>query len=219
MVRFQDRIQAGKLLASYLAAYQDDPSVVVLALPKGGIPLAYEVAKSLYLAFDVFLVRKLGVPGREELALGAITLDSQVFNTDIISGLRIDPEAIACVIKKEEQELIRRNQLYRNNRPMPNFAGKKLILIDDGLATGATMRAAVMSLREQKPAKIIIAVPVAPPEAKALFTHSVDEFICLQCPEDFHGVGHWYQSFPQLTDQEVFRYLKLAEQRELLVSI
>lgn len=218
MMKFEDRIHAGRLLTNRLSSYQENNNTVVLALPRGGIPIAYEIAKSLYLPFDVFLVRKLCVPSHEELAMGAITLDSQVFNTEVIKSFKIDDESIQKAIVQERQELLRRNEKYRNNRLTPHFTGKTLILVDDGLATGATMRAAILSLKQQNPKKIVIAIPVAPPEAKELFANSVDELICLQCPEDFHGVGYWYLSFPQLTDQEVGRYLLLAQQRQLLVE-
>jgi putative phosphoribosyl transferase len=215
-MKFRDRIQAGKLLAQKLSAYHDLQDVLVLALPRGGIPVAYEIAKTLQAPFDIYLVRKLGVPGNEELAMGAITLDSQVFNYEILEMLSIEKSAIDRVIAEQQQELQRRNAKYRLNRPMPEIANKTIILVDDGLATGATMRAAVQSLYEKRPASIVVAVPVMPLESKQIFSNLVDDLMCLEFPEFLYSISYWYESFPQLTDQEVFRYLQAAKSSHLL---
>ena len=210
---YRDRREAGQLLATQLKAYANRPDVLVLALPRGGVPVAYEVARTLHVPLDVFLVRKLGVPGREELAMGAIATGSiRVLNRDAIDMLRIPEQVIDAVTAKEQQELQRREHLYRDDLPLPDFQGRTVILIDDGLATGSTMRAAIAALHQQHPAHIVVAVPVAASVTCDELRHEVDEVICLWTPEPFFGVGLWYQDFSQTSDEEVHHLLALAQQ-------
>lgn len=201
---FKNRTEAGKLLAKSLHKYTNNQNVIVLALPRGGVPVAYEVAKQLNVKLDIFLVRKLGVPSHEELAMGAMAWgDIIIFNQEIISGVHISQNAIAKVIEKESAELKRRNREYRNNKPFPKLNNKIVILIDDGLATGATMRAAITALKQMELAAIIVAIPVAPQDACDEIRPTVDELICLETPDPFYAVGTWYDDFSQTTDQEV----------------
>jgi len=188
--------------------------VIVLALPRGGVPVAYEVALALNAPLDIYLVRKLGLPGREELAIGAIASGGvRVLNEDIIQILNIPEEVINIVAQRELQELQRREQSYRGDRPTPEVRERTVILIDDGLATGASMRAAVTGLRAQHPARIVIAVPTAAPETCEAFESEVDEIICAITPEPFTGVGKWYEDFSQTTDDEVRRLLQEANRQ------
>lgn len=206
---FKNRYEAGKLLGKALQKYTNNSDVLVLALPRGGVPVAYEVAKQLNTKMDIFIVRKLGVPGHEELAMGALAWgDVTVFNPEIISGLHISEDTIAIVVAKESAELKRRNQEYRQNKPLPIIENKIVIVIDDGLATGATMRAAIAALKQMKPTAIIIAVPVAPPDTCDEIRPTVDDLVCLETPEPFYAVGTWYDDFSQTTDQEVRDLLK-----------
>ncbi len=201
---FRDRREAGQLLATKLTAYANRPDVLVLALPRGGVPVAYEVARALGAPMDIFLVRKLGVPGYEELAMGAIATGGvRVLNDDLVGGLRIPDYIIDEVAAWEQQELERRERLYRGDRPMPDVRGRTVILVDDGLATGATMQAAVKALRLQQPARIVVAVPTAAPETCAQLKTMADDVICAITPEPFHAVGLWYEDFSQTTDEEV----------------
>lgn len=210
-MRFQDRTAAGQLLAERLAAYANRPDVLVLGLPRGGVPVAFEVAKALNVPLDVFLVRKLGVPGHEELAMGAIAPGGvQVLNQRIVEKFRLSDETIAQIAAQEQQELERRERLYREDRPFPDLHDCTVILVDDGLATGATMRAAVTALRQQQPQRIVLAVPVADPKICAEFAAEVDETICAVEPQQFSSVGRWYKKFPQTTDQEVRSLLEQA---------
>ena len=202
--RFRNRNEAGRLLAEKLTAYANRSDVLVLALPRGGVPVAYEVARCLGAPLDVFLVRKLGVPGYEELAMGAVaTSGVRVLNDQIVNGLGIPSYVIDAVAAQEQQELERRERLYRGSRPPPDVRGRTLILVDDGLATGATMRAAVMALRQLQPARIVVATPTASPEICEELRSEVDEVICAITPEPFLAVGHWYEDFSQTTDDEV----------------
>ncbi|HEU4343230.1 MAG TPA: phosphoribosyltransferase [Candidatus Binatia bacterium] len=202
--RFRDRSEAGRLLAEKLAAYANRPDVLVLALPRGGVPVAYEVARALKVPLDVFIVRKLGVPGYEELAMGAIATGGvRVLNDQLVSALRIPNYVIDAVAAWEEQELKRRERVYRDDRPPPDVRGRTVILVDDGLATGATMLAAVKALRQQQPARIVVAVPTASPETCDALKPEVDEIICAVRPEPFYAVGFWYENFSQTTDEEV----------------
>jgi predicted phosphoribosyltransferase len=202
--RFRDRTEAGRLLAEKLAAYAHRPDVIVLALPRGGVPVAYEVARALGATLDVFLVRKLGLPGHEELAMGAIASGGvRVLNDQVVHALRIPDHVIDAVAAWENQELVRRERLYRGERPPPDVRGRTVILIDDGLATGATMLAAVKALRQLQPAHIVVAVPTAAPDTCEMLRAEVDEIICAITPEPFHAVGLWYEDFPQTTDEEV----------------
>jgi predicted phosphoribosyltransferase len=201
--RFQDRAQAGRLLAEKLAAFSNRPDVAVLGLPRGGVPVAFEVAQRLKAPLDVFLVRKLGVPGHEELAMGAIaTGQICILNDDVIHSLRISPDVIARTIARERRELEKREQAFRLRHPL-ELRDRLVILVDDGLATGATMRAAVMAARERHPARVIVAVPVAARETHQQFKEQADEIVCVQTPENFEGVGQWYEDFSQTCDQEV----------------
>src|SRR5437899_4876159 len=202
--RFRDRTEAGQLLAAKLAAYAQRPDVLVLALPRGGVPVTYEVARALGAPLDVYLVRKLGVPGQEELAMGAIATGGvRVLNAAVVDALHIPPAAIAAVAAAEQRELARRERLYRGSRPAPDVRGRTVILVDDGLATGATMRAAVAALRQQQPARIVIAVPTAAPETCAELGAEVDEIVCARTPAPFYAVGLWYVDFRQITDDQV----------------
>jgi predicted phosphoribosyltransferase len=209
--RYRDRAEAGRVLASMLTMYTNRRHVLVLALPRGGVPVAYEVARALHVPLDVFLVRKLGVPGHEELAMGAIAMGGiRVINEDVVRSLHIPPHIIDAVAFREERELERRERLYRDNRPLPVVRNQTIILIDDGLATGATMRAAVHALRVQDPAKLVVAVPVAAYATYCQFCSEVDEIVCAQTPEIFYGVGWWYEDFSQTSDQEVRELLSLS---------
>ncbi|CCF84579.1 phosphoribosyltransferase [Nitrolancea hollandica] len=203
-LRFRDRAEAGRLLAAKLGQYANRPDVLVLALPRGGVPVGYEVAKGLNAPLDVFLVRKLGVPGHEELAMGAIASGGVlVLNDDVVFALRIPQQLIDLVAQREQQELERREQAYRGDRPQPDVHGKIIILVDDGLATGSTMRAAIRALRQREPAKIVVAVPAASPDTCEAFRGEVDDIVCALTPEPFYAVGLWYEDFSQTTDQEV----------------
>jgi putative phosphoribosyl transferase len=207
-VPFRDRAEAGALLAQRLNRYAGRPDVLVLALPRGGVPVAVEVAKSLNAPLDVFLVRKLGVPGHEELAMGAIASGGvQVLNRDVISSLRISRSLIDDAAAEARRELSRRERLYRDGRPPPRIRGRIVILIDDGLATGSTMRAAVAALRKMGPARVVVAVPTAAPSTCKEFEDEVDEIVCAETPEPFYAVGAWYEDFSQLTDEEVRQML------------
>jgi predicted phosphoribosyltransferase len=202
--RFRNRTDAGRQLAEKLAAYTDRPDALVLALPRGGVPVGYEVARALGARFDVFLVRKLGVPGYEELAMGAVASGGvRVLNDEIVRGLGISEHEIDAAAARELQELARRERLYRGDRPPPDVAGQTVILVDDGLATGATMRAAVAALRQRQPARIVIAVPTASPDTCDALKAEADDVVCAMTPEPFFAVGHWYEDFTQTTDDEV----------------
>lgn len=207
--RFRDRTDAGRALAAELAGYRGAPGVLVLALPRGGVPVAYEVARALGAPLDVFLVRKLGVPGHEELALGAIATGGvRVLNDHVVRGARVSPEQIEAVAAREQAELERREREYRGGRPPPEIRGRVVILVDDGLATGATMRAAAEAVARQGPARVVIAVPVAAAETCRALSRQVDEVVCAETPEPFWGVGMWYQDFGQTTDEEVRALLR-----------
>ena len=201
---FRDRTEAGRLLAARLEQYAGKPDVMVLALPRGGVPVAYEVARALPAPMDVFIVRKLGVPGQEELAMGAVATGGvRVLNDQVVKGLGIPEYMIDAVVKWETEELKRRERLYRGDRPPPDVRGKTVILVDDGLATGSTMLAAARALRQQGPARIVVAVPVAAPDTCELLKADVDEVVCAATPEPFYAVGLWYRDFSQTTDEEV----------------
>jgi predicted phosphoribosyltransferase len=202
--RFRDRYDAGRQLAEKLREYTNAPDVLVLALPRGGVPVACEVARALGAPLDVFVVRKLGLPGHEELAMGAVaSSDVQILNDDIVHGLKIPDQVIEAVSARERQELSRREQLYRDGRPAPDVSGRAVILVDDGLATGASMRAAVLALKQQRAGRIIVAVPTASPDICEALKADADEVISVITPEPFLAVGHWYDDFTQTTDEEV----------------
>ena len=201
---FRDRAEAGRVLAEKLEAYANRSDVVVLALPRGGVPVAFEVARKLNAPLDVFLVRKLGVPGHAELAMGAIASGGvRVLNEDVVDYLRIPDEVIDAVAAEEQRELDRRERAYRGYAGAPDVRGRTVILVDDGLATGSSMRAAVIALREQQPARIIVAVPVAARATCDEFRSQVDEIVCAVTPEPFRAVGLWYEDFSQTSDEEV----------------
>ena len=207
---FQNRIEAGRLLAEKLEKYADRDDVIVLGLPRGGVPVASEVAKRLRAPLDVFIVRKLGVPGFEELAAGAIASGGvRVLNEDVMRAIPHADEAIEIVTARETEEMQRREQTYREGRSAPELRDRIAILVDDGLATGATMRAAVKALRQRGAAKIVVAVPVGPPDTCHEIEEQTDETICLSTPEFFQAVGQYYEDFSQTTDEDV---------RELLTS-
>jgi predicted phosphoribosyltransferase len=212
---FPDRAAAGRVLGEKLTQYAGRDDVIVLGLPRGGVPVAYEVARALRVPLDVFIVRKLGVPGFEELAAGAIASGGvRVLNEDVMRALPNADEIIEAVTKRESAELERREQKYRDGRPAPEIPGRTVILIDDGLATGATMRAAVKALRQRGAAKIVVAVPVGPPDTCKEFEDEADEVVCASAPEFFQAVGQYYEDFSQTSDEEVRELLARAAQRE-----
>ena len=216
--RFRDRTEAGRRLAEVLAPYAGRPNLLILALPRGGVPVAYEVARALHAPLDLLLVRKLGVPGHEELAMGAIASGGvRILSEDVISMLGIDDREISTVAAVEEEELARRERLYRDGRPPPDVRGRTVILVDDGLATGSTMRAAAAALRVQGPERLIVAVPVAPPETCEALAREVDDVVCALSPEPFLSVGTWYQDFTQTSDGEVRDLLRRAAAEQVEV--
>ena len=213
-MRFRNRRDAGRALATRLMEYADQPDVMVLALPRGGVPVGYEVALALHAPLDVFLVRKLGTPGQEELALGAIASGgARVLNGDVIGQLGISPQVIEQVVVEQERELQRRIAAYRGDRRFPVLAGETVIVVDDGAATGASMRVAVTALRQLGPRAIIAALPVASVEAVRWLNEVVDECVCLFALERFYGVGLWYRDFSQVSDAEVRVLLADAQRR------
>jgi putative phosphoribosyl transferase len=213
MRAFANRAEAGQLLAEKLLDYVGRDDVIVLGLPRGGVPVAFEVANRLRVPLDVFIVRKLGVPGFEELAVGAIASGGvRVLNEDVARALPNSEEVIESVTARETAELERREQTYRDGRPAPELRERTVILVDDGLATGATMRAAVAALRERDVARIVVAAPVGAPETCREFEHEVDEIVCAMAPEYFQAVGQYYQDFSQTSDEEVRELLARAAQ-------
>ena len=208
---FRDRREAGRVLAGLLEHHRDRPEVIVLGLPRGGVPVAYEVAAHLGAPLDVFLVRKLGVPGHEEVAMGAIASGGTlVLNEDVVRGLGIRPEVVQQVTEREGRELLRREQAYREGRPAPELAGRTVIVVDDGLATGASMRAAIQALRRLRPARIVVAVPAAPESTCRELEALIDEVVCATTPTPFLAVGEFYWDFTQTTDEEVRDLLRAA---------
>jgi putative phosphoribosyl transferase len=211
MMLFKDRADAGRKLAQELPGYGGRTDVIVLGLPRGGVPVAFEVAKALKAPLDIFLVRKLGAPGQKELAMGAIAPGGvRVLNHDVVQALNISDEIIETIAAEEQQELERREQAYRGDRPKPDVRGRTVILVDDGLATGASMRAAVIALRGQEPARIIVAVPTAAPETCEALKGEVDEIVCVATPQPFLGIGASYEEFSQMTDEEVRELIEQA---------
>jgi predicted phosphoribosyltransferase len=201
---FRDRADAGRQLAAALSRYADRPDILILALPRGGVPVAFEVARALHAPLDVFLVRKLGLPGHEELAMGAIATGGvRILDGEVLRMLNIPLDVVERVTEIERRELERRERQYRDGRPPPNVEGHTVILIDDGLATGSTMRAAVAALRKEGAKTIVVAVPVAPPETCEALSHEVDDIVCAVTPQPFQAVGLWYADFRQTTDEEV----------------
>lgn len=207
---FRDRTHAGRVLAGLLGGFKGQEAIV-LALPRGGVPVAYQVATSLGLPLDVFLVRKLGVPGHDEFAMGAIASGGvRVLNEDVVRQLAISADTIEAVEHRERGILDRRARLYRGDKPTPAVFGRTVILVDDGLATGATMKAAVAAVRNLRPERVVVAVPVAPEGTVHELRALADEVVCAAAPEPFWGVGRWYESFPQTSDEEVKNFLALS---------
>lgn len=210
--RFKNRTEAGRILAVKLFQYANHPAVIVLALPRGGVPVGFEVARELEVPFDVLLVRKLGVPGNEELAMGAIASGGiRYLNRAVIESLRIPPEVLEEVERREALELMRREALYRGNRPPLEVDGRTVILVDDGVATGSSVRVAIQVLRARHADRIIIATPAAPPAAKWEIEPLVDDFVAVVTPEDFYGVGQFYEDFSQVDDDTVYELLRMAQ--------
>lgn len=208
---FCDRTEAGRRLAEQLQHYGDQSDVIVLALPRGGVPIGFELAKVLHVPLDVCLVRKLGVPNHRELAMGAIASNGiRVLNEDVVQSHHVSKFALQKVTVDELHELKRRGRAYRGDRPFPDLDGKTVILVDDGLATGATMRAAIAVVKQQHPAKVIVAVPLAPPDTCDALREEVDQVVCLVMPEPFYSLGTWYDHFDQLSDLDVRTLLETA---------
>jgi putative phosphoribosyl transferase len=215
----KDRVQAGSLLARVLRHYAGREDVLVLALPRGGVPVAFEIVKAIRVPLDLMLVRKLGTPGQEELALGAIAPGGvRVLNPEIVRQVGVTEGEIEEVATRERAELERRQRAYRGDRPEPEVRGQCVILVDDGLATGATMRTAIKALRQRHPARIVVAVPVAPRETIATLRGEVDEVVCLATPAPFWAIGGWYEYFPQTSDTEVKALLARAWEAEARLS-
>jgi putative phosphoribosyl transferase len=210
--RFADRAEAGRELAAALGEYRGRDDVIVLALPRGGVPVGFEVARKVGAPLDVFVVRKLGLPAQPELAMGAIASGGvQVLNEEVVQTLGVPSSTIAEVAAREQEELERREQLYRGDRSGKSVEGKTIILVDDGVATGSTMRAAVKALRMQRPAEIVVAVPVAPPETCEALRKDADRVVCTRTPEPFLALGAWYASFAQTPDAEIQDLLARAQ--------
>ena len=208
---FRDRAEAGRLLAGKLKPYANRPDVVVLALPRGGVPVGFEIAKALHAALDVMVVRKLGTPGQEELAMGAITSGGvRVLNRSIVDALGIAESVIESVAAREQQELEQRERLYRGARTAPEIRDRVVILVDDGIATGATMRAAIAALRKQHPTRLIVAVPVAPRSTVRELQAEGEEVVCVRALEPFGAIGAWYENFAQVSNEEVSELLEQA---------
>jgi predicted phosphoribosyltransferase len=210
-MQFRNRVEAGQLLAEKLTQYANHADVLVLALPRGGMPVGHEVARALHVPLDVFVVRKLGVPGQGELALGAIASGGvRVLNSEIVEGLQIPGDLIDAIAAREWRELERRERAYRGDRPAPEVQGRTIILVDDGIATGSTMRAAIKALRQLEAARIVVATPTAALSTAREMCPDVDEFVAVMTPADFAAVGQWYQDFGQTTDAEVRELLERA---------
>ena len=208
MHRFHNRREAGQLLARQLTAFRGRGDVIVLALPRGGVPVAYEIARELHAPLDVFVVRKLGVPWHPELAMGAIAgKGTEVLNGDVVTAYNIPPHVIRAVAEREGDELQRRLRQYRGDRPFPDLWGHTVILVDDGLATGSSMRAAINALKQEHPKTVVVAVPVAAAQTCQELREEVDAVVCLYTPPDFSAVGRWYEDFSQTTDEEVHKLL------------
>jgi putative phosphoribosyl transferase len=210
-VRFLDRADAGRRLAAQLTPYAGRPDVVVLGLPRGGMPVAQEISRALHATLDVFVVRKLGVPGQPELAMGAIASGGvRVLNEEVVHQLRIQPSAFESIVAREQAELERRERTYRGDRPALAVEGKTVIVVDDGLATGSTMRAALSALRRQEPERLVVAVPVGAAETCDELRKLADDVVCLHAPDQFYAVGVWYRDFSETSDQEVREILDQA---------
>jgi putative phosphoribosyl transferase len=218
-ISFRDRTEAGRHLAQRLQSYANRTDVLVLGLPRGGVPVAFEVAQALNAPLDICLVRKLGVPGHSELAMGAIASGGvRILNYDVISSLGITDKTIEAVAARELRELQRRDRAYRGHRPQPVIPDQTVILVDDGIATGATMRAAFAILKSQHPQELIVAVPVAPAEVCQAIAPEVDQVVCLATPSPFYAIALWYDNFSQTTDAEVCDLLARQEQNRNLIA-
>ena len=216
---FSNREEAGRVLARSLSAYKSVSNLLVLGLPRGGVPVAFEVARELGADLEVFTVRKLGVPGQTELAMGAVASGGiRVLNEDVIRMLRITPDVIDAVADREDQELQRREELYRHTHTPLTVRGKTVILVDDGIATGSTMRAAIKAIRQLGAGKLVVATPVAPADVVAGLKRVADQVVVLETPEPFYGVGQWYEDFSQVTDKEVHNLLRRAHEGESIPS-
>ncbi|HXD41027.1 MAG TPA: phosphoribosyltransferase [Ramlibacter sp.] len=214
---FRDRREAGRVLADRLAHYHGRPELLVLALPRGGVAVGFEVVRALHAPLDVFVVRKLGFPGHEEYAMGAIASGGvRVMNPD--SGIDVSAQELAAVVAREQDELVRRERLYRGDRPAVSVRGRTVIVVDDGVATGSTMRAAVLAIRQQGPAQLTVAVPVGAPETCRQLAGEADEVVCAAMPQPFRAVGLWYQDFPQATDDEVYDLLEEARREHAVTA-
>jgi len=212
---FRDRRQAGRALADRLAHYHGRPNLLVLALPRGGVAVGFEVAHALHAPLDVFVVRKLGFPGHEEYAMGAIASGGvRVMNP--MPGITVSPDDLAAVVAREQDELVRRDRLYRGYRPAVSVRGRTVIVVDDGLATGSTMRAAVLAIRQQHPAHLTVAVPVGAPDICRQLRDEADEVVCAAMPQPFGAVGLWYEDFPQASDDEVRELLEEARRKHAM---
>ena len=213
--RFRDRHQAGELLAEKLAVYIGQPDLIVLALPRGGVPVGVEVAKKLHAPLDLFVVRKLGLPEHPELAMGAIASGGvRVLNREVVHTLRIPDEVINAVATRELQELTRRERSYRGDLPPPNVAGKTVIIVDDGIATGSTMMAAISALRQLEVGRVVVATPTVARATYLLLRESADDVVAVIVPDTFYGVGQWYEDFSQTSDEEVHRLLAIINSKD-----
>ena len=213
--QFRDRQEAGELLAEKLTAYVDQPDMIVLALPRGGVPVGAEVAKKLHAPLDVVVVRKLGLPGHPELAMGAIASGGvKVLNDDIVKTLRVPDEVINAVTAEEVEELKRREELYRDDLPPPEVEGKTVIIVDDGVATGSTMMAAISALRQLRVGRLVVATPTVARETCEYLRARADEVVAVIVPETFYGVGQWYEDFSQTSDEEVRRLLSVMNPKD-----
>jgi predicted phosphoribosyltransferase len=214
ITRFRNRTEAGELLADELASYANNPDVIVLALPRGGVPVGAQVAKKLNVPLDVFVVRKLGLPGHPELAMGAIAIGGvRVINRDVVDGLQIPELVIDAVAAQEQEELARRRHAYRGDLPAPEVSGKTVIIVDDGVATGSTMFVAIAALRQLNASRIIVATPTIARSTYDYLRKYADEIVAVIVPEEFYGVGQWYEDFSQTTDEEVRQLLGKTNHR------
>ncbi len=214
-MQFRDRQEAGELLAEKLTAYANQPDVIVLALPRGGVPVGAEVARKLNAPLDVFVVRKLGLPGHPELAMGAIASGGvRVFNGDVINALQISDETINAVTAEEFQELKRRERSYRDDLPPPEVEGKTVIIVDDGIATGSTMVAAISALRQLNAGRVVVATPTVARSTYEYLRQNADNVVAVIVPEEFYGVGQWYEDFSQTSDEEVHQLLGQMNHRD-----
>jgi putative phosphoribosyl transferase len=206
-----NRLHAGQLLARELRNLRGAADIVVVGLPRGGVPVAYEVATALWAPLDVMLVRKIGAPGHEELAIGAVASGSvRVLNEEIIRGLHLSPQSVQAAVRRAMEQLASQERQYRGGLGEPVLAGRYVVLVDDGLATGASMRAAIVAVRARRPARVMVAVPVAPPDAVRALSADVDEIICPATPEPFNSVGQWYHDFTPVTDEEIRQLMDKA---------